>query len=131
MRGCWVPSSDKLLVAAQEALLMHFVRTPLHHNRVALPSSGNTINYVDTHAGHASNERSMHSNATTSAPPQRTLLLMHGFGSGAGFFFANYDALHQNGSTRVIAADWLGMGGSSRPTCRVATKADRKSTRLN
>jgi pimeloyl-ACP methyl ester carboxylesterase len=31
-------------------------------------------------------------------------------------FFANYDALASK-FDRVIAVDWLGMGGSSRPSC--------------
>jgi cardiolipin-specific phospholipase len=123
MRGLWTPSSDKLLLAAQKKLLAHFVRTPLHQARLKLPKSGHSINYVDTHGKDASPAREKQSNAPPVAPAQRTLLLMHGFGSGLGFFFENYDALHGLGNTRVIAADWLGMGGSSRPGCGKAPRA--------
>ena len=45
-----------------------------------------------------------------------TLILTHGFGSGCGFFFSNYDAFASQ-FKRVISVDWLGMGASSRPSC--------------
>ncbi|KAJ3141418.1 hypothetical protein HK100_007048 [Physocladia obscura] len=53
-------------------------------------------------------------------PNRKTLVLMHGYGSGLGFFYSNYDTLSQirdsNGERiQIIAADWLGCGGSSRP----------------
>ena len=42
-----------------------------------------------------------------------TLILAHGYGSGLGFFYPNYDALSQI-FDRVISIDWLGMGASAR-----------------
>lgn len=43
----------------------------------------------------------------------RTLILTHGYASGLGFFFNNYEKLAMK-FDRVIAVDWPGMGGSSR-----------------
>jgi pimeloyl-ACP methyl ester carboxylesterase len=63
---------------------------------------------------------------------QRIIVLAHGFGSGLGFFYRNIDELlHPSTSrnnnnnnnqsslaaTKVVAVDWLGMGGSDRPVC--------------
>ena len=45
--------------------------------------------------------------------PKSTLVLSHGFGSGLGFYYPNYDALAKI-YDRVISFDWLGMGSSSR-----------------
>lgn len=53
-----------------------------------------------------------HSKDKDSAP---TLILTHGYASGCAFFFSNYDEFAAQFS-RVIAIDWLGMGGSSRPS---------------
>lgn len=48
-----------------------------------------------------------------------TVVLLHGFGSGLGFFFRNIDPLLESGSVgRVLLIDWLGMGASERPSCR-------------
>ena len=54
----------------------------------------------------------------------KTVVLAHGLGSGCGFFFSNIDPLlidKGGGYDRVIAVDWLGFGGSSRPNCRSHT----------
>ena len=50
-------------------------------------------------------------NSTTNEPP---LVLLHGFGSGLGFFFATLNHLVDSGKT-VYLVDWLGCGGSDRP----------------
>lgn len=43
-------------------------------------------------------------------------MLAHGFGSGLGLWGPTVDALIQQApARRVVAFDWLGMGGSSRP----------------
>mmetsp|Transcript_1138 Transcript_1138/g.2127 ORF Transcript_1138/g.2127 Transcript_1138/m.2127 type:complete len:398 (-) Transcript_1138:451-1644(-) len=42
------------------------------------------------------------------------LVILHGWGSAAGFFFGN--ALHLASRFRVYVVDWIGMGGSSRPS---------------
>ena len=101
-------------------LLRHFVVSPFRVSRVTLPSSGhqlNTIFFGDEHARDGD-----------------TLVMTHGFGSGSGMFFENFDQLLEDkgqggdrakssGSraggrkfTALIAVDWLGMGLSDRPS---------------
>ncbi|KAJ3007705.1 UNVERIFIED_CONTAM: hypothetical protein HDU68_003386 [Siphonaria sp. JEL0065] len=52
---------------------------------------------------------------------RKTVVLTHGYGSGLGFFYTNYDQLaslvdpETKKPVQIIAIDWLGMGGSSRP----------------
>lgn len=81
----------------------HLYRTEVAHKRFYL-KSGEYINYVDVlgEGGVGGDD----------AP---TLLLAHGFASGCGFFFSNYDDFARQ-FKRVISIDWLGMGASSRPS---------------
>lgn len=51
-------------------------------------------------------------NEHKSAHP-RTLVLMHGYASGIGFFYNNLEHFSKK-FDRVIAIDWLGFGASSR-----------------
>ena len=55
-----------------------------------------------------------------------TLVIGHGLGSGLGFFFDNIDAM-AGAFDRVIAFDWLGFGGSSRPVCSAAPRRRSRS----
>ncbi|ORY50055.1 alpha/beta-hydrolase [Rhizoclosmatium globosum] len=54
-------------------------------------------------------------------PTRKTIVLTHGYGSGLGFFYANYDQLASlvdpvsKKPVQIVSIDWLGMGGSSRP----------------
>lgn len=66
------PTSQVLGLAAQNKLLKHFVRTPFE------VKSCNSLNYVEfkTRGGLKPPHRS-----------ERVLVLMHGYGSGLGFFF--------------------------------------------
>lgn len=53
------------------------------------------------------------------SPVRPTVILLHGYGSGLGFFFRIIDPLLSSGQVgRVLLVDWLGMGGSDRPPCR-------------
>lgn len=47
----------------------------------------------------------------------RTILVLHGYGSGLAFFFTLYPHLMRQpeGLVELHAVDWLGMGASSRP----------------
>jgi len=97
----WTKSSPAKLLAAQQTLLHRFVRQPLTGSRVA------GLNTVDS--GQVSDGV--------------TVVLAHGFGSGLGFFYRNFDALLADKRVgRVVAFDWLGMGGSERPDCRSAPR---------
>lgn len=46
---------------------------------------------------------------------RKTLVLMHGYGSGLGFFYKNYAKLLGT-YDKIVAVDWPGMGGSKRDT---------------
>lgn len=55
-----------------------------------------------------------------------TMVVVHGWGSGAGFFGRNLPGL--SAKFRVHLVDWLGFGGSSRPvfsTCQPPEQAER------
>ncbi len=68
----WItPTSQALGLAAQSRLLKHFVKTPLE-----VKSTG-TLNYIDIRV------------RTPKYRQEKVLVLMHGYGSGLGFFFGN------------------------------------------
>jgi len=93
-----------------------FVRRPVQHNRFML-KSGDFLNYVEMKKPTSSNSHAARNHpgtiTDTSNRKEKTLILMHGYGSGLGMFFANYDKFSAN-FDRIVAIDWLGMGGSSR-----------------
>ena len=99
----YVPTSALLLEAAQTRLLNHFCKGVEIESR----RSKGGLNYVVVCKPHAS--------ATAGVENKKTLLLVHGFGSGLGFFMANYVWLSSSYS-KVVAIDLLGMGGSARPS---------------
>ena len=94
----FIPTSPGALLAAQNALLSHFVKSDVRSGQLRL-SSHKHINYIKIENKNQSG---------------KTLVLMHGLGCGLGFFFSNYDHLLQH-YDRIYALDWIGMGGSSRP----------------
>ncbi|CAO3617084.1 unnamed protein product [Cunninghamella blakesleeana] len=57
---------------------------------------------------------------------EKNLVIMHGYGAGLGFFYKNLYALGQVPGWKVYAADWLGMGRSSRPKWTI-TKNSKQS----
>lgn len=97
LRSQLIPTSDALLQVAQKNLLKALAGDVTFKSK----KSRNGLNY-------AVFERERN-NATSKG----TLVLMHGFGSGLGFFFKNYFGL-LNSYSKVVAVDWAGMGGSSR-----------------
>lgn len=99
----YAPTSTLLLEAAQSRLLGHFCKGVDIQSR----RSHGGINYIVVEKQHAS--------AGAGVEGQKTLLLVHGFGSGLGFFLANYVWLSTSYS-KIVAIDLLGMGGSVRPS---------------
>jgi len=63
------------LLASQAAVLKHFVKHPMIPVSTLLPSSGYTINSVDSGV------------PPPSGAPTRTIVLAHGLGSGLGFWY--------------------------------------------
>ena len=101
LRQWWTDSNQKLLLDAQDKLIKNLV-TALG-TRI---ETANGINGIEFTGNPSSDE---------------TLLLAHGFGSGLGFYFRNIDALlESNKFSRIILFDWIGMGGSLRPSCHAA-----------
>lgn len=58
-----------------------------------------------------------------------TLVMLHGYGAGLGFFYKNFEPLTRAKGWRLYALDMLGMGNSSRPPFKVhATDPKEKIT---
>ncbi|KAL8952830.1 MAG: hypothetical protein Q9222_001265 [Ikaeria aurantiellina] len=56
-----------------------------------------------------------------------SLVMLHGYGAGLGFFYRNFEGLSRVPGWTVYALDLLGMGRSSRPPFRVHAKDRQKS----
>lgn len=108
-RRAWLRTSSEQLHRSQRALLDALVESPL------VPST-RVLNAVDTANWPSTSSRGPRGDG-------HTVVLAHGFGSGLGFFFRNVDALLASPKVdRVVLVDWLGMGGSDRPSCRAAPR---------
>ena len=71
----------------------------LHLHEFAIESAGNDV--------------------TTSG---KTLVMMHGYGAGLGFFYKNFDGLSDGlPGWNIYALDWLGYGLSARPKFSIKT----------
>jgi len=101
LQALYVPTSHLLLQSAQSKLLEHFCAGLSIDSK----KSKSGLNYVVV---------TNKSNSSVAPRGKKTLVLVHGFGSGLGFFFANYRWLSTESYERVIAVDLLGMGGSER-----------------
>ena len=51
-----------------------------------------------------------------------TLVMLHGYGAGLGFFYRNFEPLTRLTGWRLYALDMLGMGNSTRPPFKVTAK---------
>jgi cardiolipin-specific phospholipase len=51
-----------------------------------------------------------------------TLVMVHGYGAGLGFFFKNFEPLSRPQGWKVYALDMLGMGNSARPPFKIHAK---------
>ncbi|PVI01165.1 alpha/beta-hydrolase, partial [Periconia macrospinosa] len=69
--------------------------------------------------GRALNEFSVE---RTGEEVQDTLVMLHGYGAGLGFFYRNFEALSRTEGWKVYALDLLGMGRSSRPAFKIHAK---------
>ena len=55
-------------------------------------------------------------------PVEETLVMLHGYGAGLGFFYRNFEPLTRAKGWRLYALDMLGMGNSARPAFHVRAK---------
>ncbi|KAG6016859.1 hypothetical protein E4U43_002920 [Claviceps pusilla] len=53
---------------------------------------------------------------------QETLVMVHGYGAGLGFFFKNFEPITRVPGLRLYALDMLGMGNSSRPAFKIHSR---------
>lgn len=51
-----------------------------------------------------------------------TLVMLHGYGAGLGFFYRNYEPLSRAPGWKIYSLDMLGMGNSSRPPFKIHAK---------
>ncbi|KAI0388050.1 alpha/beta-hydrolase [Hypomontagnella monticulosa] len=51
-----------------------------------------------------------------------TLVMLHGYGAGLGFYYKNFENLSRSKGWKLYALDWLGMGNSTRPPFRICAK---------
>ncbi|KAL6881170.1 alpha/beta-hydrolase [Trichoderma novae-zelandiae] len=58
--------------------------------------------------------------------PEETLVMLHGYGAGLGFFYKNFEPMSRIPGLKLYALDMLGMGNSSRPPFKIHAK-DRES----
>ncbi|KAK3374400.1 Alpha/Beta hydrolase protein [Lasiosphaeria ovina] len=55
-----------------------------------------------------------------------TLVMLHGYGAGLGFFYKNFEPLSRVPGWKLYALDMLGMGNSSRPTFKIHAKTPQE-----
>lgn len=53
---------------------------------------------------------------------EETLVMLHGYGAGLGFFYKNLEPISRTKGLQLYALDMLGMGNSSRPAFKVHAK---------
>lgn len=51
-----------------------------------------------------------------------TLVMVHGYGAGLGFFYKNFEPISRIPGLKLYALDMLGMGNSSRPSFKIHAK---------
>ncbi|KAK4081768.1 uncharacterized protein Triagg1_2509 [Trichoderma aggressivum f. europaeum] len=53
---------------------------------------------------------------------EETLVMVHGYGAGLGFFYKNFEPISRIPGLKLYALDMLGMGNSSRPPFKIHAK---------
>lgn len=60
---------------------------------------------------------------------RNSLVMLHGYGAGLGFFYKNFEALSRLPHWKLYALDLLGMGRSSRPPFKIHAKEKEAKVR--
>lgn len=55
-------------------------------------------------------------------PVDDSLVMLHGYGAGLGFYYKNFEPLSRLTGWKIYALDWLGMGNSTRPPFKITAK---------
>ena len=111
MRKFLIPTSESKLLHSLKTLLSHHCKSDIEY-KSAIVSNGFKINYIEITKKKSSASMN-HPGYVASKKSEKTLVLMHGYASGLGFFYDNYDTFGEQ-FDRVLAVDWPGMGGSAR-----------------
>lgn len=53
---------------------------------------------------------------------EETVVMVHGYGAGLGFFYKNFEPISRTPGLKVYALDMLGMGNSTRPPFKIRAK---------
>lgn len=53
---------------------------------------------------------------------EETLVMLHGYGAGLGFYYKNLEPISRTKGVKLYALDMLGMGNSSRPAFKIHAK---------
>ncbi|KAJ2090998.1 hypothetical protein IW138_002192 [Coemansia sp. RSA 986] len=90
---------------------------------VDIDGSGNYIHTLAIRKG----SNATASPATDAAPKKQrhSLVMTHGYFTGLGFFFRNYQELARVEGWDVYSIDWLGMGRSARPAYTSTMTSDK------
>jgi pimeloyl-ACP methyl ester carboxylesterase len=107
--GLWTGSSTAGAIASEERLLRRYVTSPwrLGRVRINLTELGLGEQYINTLV--------VNPDVKSGTP----IVWTHGAGAGLAFGYRNFDTLANppgRSKRRLIAFDWLGQAGSSRPT---------------
>lgn len=100
-------------ILAQNALLNTFCGDTCYIESKTLDLANGHMNYIEVVSKQKRDKLVSGGVLAKKKEKEKVLVLTHGYGSGIGFFYPN---LHQLACIydRVIAFDWLGMGGSAR-----------------
>ena len=60
---------------------------------------------------------------------ENTLVMLHGYGAGLGFFYKNFEPLSRSKGWQLFALDMLGMGNSARPSFKISATDPKEKIR--
>jgi cardiolipin-specific phospholipase len=60
---------------------------------------------------------------------EETLVMIHGYGAGLGFFYKNFEPISRVPGLKLYALDMLGMGNSTRPPFKIQAKTREEKVR--
>ncbi|KAJ2366576.1 hypothetical protein IW150_005907 [Coemansia sp. RSA 2607] len=113
--------------AAEAALLSHGRLSVATNGQPPSPAAGLVSKITDVEIDSSGNYIHTLSIEHADKPSRHNLVITHGYFTGLGFFFRNYDELSKVDGWNVYSIDWLGMGRSSRPTyTSVRTSEDER-----
>ncbi|KAF7542198.1 hypothetical protein G7Z17_g11795 [Cylindrodendrum hubeiense] len=59
---------------------------------------------------------------------EQTVVMVHGYGAGLGFFYKNFEPMSRTRGRKLYALDMLGMGNSKRPSFKIRATQKEEQT---